>query len=225
MHLEVNGTNLYYEKLGQGKPLIMLHGNGEDSRIFDAVKDKLAERFCVYLIDSRGHGKSDKVDELSYEVMAEDIREFIEKLRLDLYDPILYGFSDGGIIGLLLTIKYPFLLSKLIVSGPNTSPDAIKTGNKLLLKAAHFFSKSQKLKLMLEGPDIKKEELSSIKIPVLVTAGEKEFAKMENLEFIANNIPNSRLKILPGETHSSYVVKSTKLLDVIIPFVCLLAFD
>jgi len=224
MNIEVNGTTLWYEKFGQGKPLIMLHGNNEDSSIFDAVKDKLAERFCVYLIDLRGHGKSAEVTELDYNVMAEDIKEFIEKTRLDLEDPILYGFSDGGIIGLLLAIKYPFLLSKLIVSGPNTNPKAIKPLNKFRMKLAYVFKKSPKLKLMLQGPNITKEQLGSIKIQVLILAGEKDIVDIKDLEFISANIPNSRLKILPGETHSSYVVNSTKLVDIMIPFIVLLAF-
>lgn len=78
---------------------------------------------------------------------------------------------------------------------------------------------------MLEGPNITKEDLAKIKIQVLVLGGEKDFVKFEDLKFIANSIPNSRLKILPGETHDSYVINSTKLVDIIIPFVRLLAFD
>ena len=53
--------------------------------------------------------------------MCDDIIEFIKKLIID--KPILYGFSDGGIIGLLVAIKEPTLLSKLIVSGANITPD------------------------------------------------------------------------------------------------------
>ena len=116
-YIKVNNINLFYTCTGSGSPLIMLHGNGEDHTIFDEAVALLSKHFTVYAIDSRDHGQSDKVDELHYDDMAEDIRIFIEELGLE--KPILYGFSDGGIIGLLLAIKYPELLSKVIGSGVN----------------------------------------------------------------------------------------------------------
>lgn len=224
MLIEVNGTNLWYEKLGDGKPLILLHGNGGDSSVFNPVKDKLAENYSVYLIDLRGHGQSDKAEELNFETMTEDVKQFIEKLRLDLYDPILYGFDDGGIIGLMLAAKEPFMLSKLIVSGTDINPEM--KGEKVLSKFGGLFKKNKKpSRVKIDGLDINEEDLRAIKIQVLIAGGENDSAKIEDLEFIANSIPNSRLKILPGETHDSYVVNSKKLIDVIIPFIRLLAFD
>lgn len=217
MTININGVEIFYENLGVGKPLILLHGNGEDSGIFNVVKDKLAQNFSVYLVDSRNHGKSGKSKILDYYIMAEDVKEFINKLELK--EPMLYGFSDGGIIGLLLAIKYPDILSKLIISGANTNPKGIKNFFRLLIKISYFFTRSKLLGLMLKGPDVKKEELNSIKIPTLVLAGENDFVKDENTKFIADNIPNSQLQILKGETHSSYIVNSPKLYDLIFPFI------
>jgi pimeloyl-ACP methyl ester carboxylesterase len=76
----VNGITLYYEKTGEGQPIILLHGNGEDHQIFNVLTDQLKENFSVYAIDSRGHGKSTRVRELDYRSMAEDVVEFIKIL-------------------------------------------------------------------------------------------------------------------------------------------------
>ena len=117
MKLSVNGMEMYYEVLGHGDPLILLHGNGEDHTIFDKSAPLLAERYTCYLPDSRGHGQSSPADSLSYEVMAEDVITFIDALGLER--PVLYGFSDGGILGLLVAMKRPGLLGRLIISGAN----------------------------------------------------------------------------------------------------------
>ena len=82
MFIEVNDINIYYEVLGHGEPLIMIHGNGEDHKIFYKAANILKDHFTCYLIDSRGHGKSDKVSKFHYEDMASDIYQFINKLAL-----------------------------------------------------------------------------------------------------------------------------------------------
>jgi pimeloyl-ACP methyl ester carboxylesterase len=115
---------LYYEKTGQGKPIILLHGNGENHKIFDELVLQLSREYTVYAIDSRGHGKSSKTKSLDYYRMAEDIAGFIKLLNIE--KPILYGFSDGGILGLIIGFRYPQLLSKLIISGANIRPEGIK---------------------------------------------------------------------------------------------------
>lgn len=216
MFLHVNGIDLYYEKSGQGPPFILLHGNGEDHSIFDMLIPRLAENYTVYAIDSRDHGRSSPDRQLSYAAMAADTAAFI--CELELIKPILYGFSDGGIIGLLIAITYPKLLSGLVVSGANLHPNGIRTGYSLLTKAVYFFSKNHRYKLMLTEPDIPAEALRGIAVPTLVLAGEHDLIKPAHTRLIAANIPNSVLKILPGEDHASYVVHSQKLFEIIQPF-------
>ena len=98
MLIHVNGIDLYYEKTGDGRPLVMSHCNSMDHKIFRRAARVLGERFTVYLVDSRGHGKSTKVKTLHYTDMAEDMAAFITALGLE--KPVFYGFSDGGIVGL-----------------------------------------------------------------------------------------------------------------------------
>ena len=69
--------------------------------------------------------------------MCDDLIQFIK--ALDIEKPILYGFSDGGIIGILVAIKEPNLLSKLIVSGANITPDVFTTFDFIMTKLFYFF--------------------------------------------------------------------------------------
>ncbi|HPG43117.1 MAG TPA: alpha/beta hydrolase, partial [Acholeplasmataceae bacterium] len=113
----VNGVSIYYEVLGEGKPVVLCHGNGEDHTIFDVLANRLKDHYQVILVDSRNHGQSERTDSYHYEVMAEDIKQLIDELKLDR--PYFLGFSDGGIIGLIIAVKYPKTCAKLMVIGAN----------------------------------------------------------------------------------------------------------
>lgn len=214
MICHVNHTNLYYKKSGTGKPLILLHANGHTHKVFDKATPMLAEHFTVYALDSRGHGQSEAVLEYHYDDLAEDVKCFIDELELER--PILYGFSDGGIVGLLLAAKYPKLLSQMIISGANTVPEGIRTGWLKLFQFINAIVKDPKMKMMLTEPNITVEMLQRIVIPTTVLAGSRDMVKRSHTEYIANNIPKSTLRILQGEGHGSYILHSTKIANLIL---------
>lgn len=214
MMCHVNKTNLYYEVSGTGKPLLLLHGNGESHKIFDKAIPLLSEHFTVYAIDSRGHGRSDAVSEYHYDDFTEDMKCLIDVLKLER--PIFYGFSDGGIVGLLLAVKYPQLLSQMIISGTNLTPEGIRTGWLKLFRGINKVVKDPKMTMMLTEPNITAEMLKRIVIPTTVLAGSHDMVKESHTEYIANNIPNSKLHILQGEGHGSYVLHSVKIARLIL---------
>lgn len=216
MNIIVNGVQLYYEKAGEGAPIILLHGNGEDHRIFGDLIKFLSKEYCVYAIDSRDHGKSSKVRELSYREMAEDVSAFMKALSIK--KPIVLGFSDGGIIGLILAYTHPRMLSKLIVCGANVNPGGMKRRWRVFMHVSHFFTRDRKLHLMLTQPNILKKDLARIQIPVFVLAGSRDMIIESHTKKIAEDIPDGRLEILKKETHVSYVVDNQKLYDTIMPF-------
>lgn len=213
MKIKVNDIELYYEKYGTGKPIILIHGNQESHEIFDKLIEKLKSNYEVFAIDSRCHGKSENPKEISYNLMCDDIINFIKELNIE--KPILYGFSDGGIIGLLVAIKEHDLLSNLIISGANITPDVFTTFDLLLTKLFYFFTRSKYIKMMLNEPNITIEDLKKITIPVHVLAGEKDIIKLEHTKLIANNIKNSTLEIIKNENHGSYIIHSDKLYEII----------
>lgn len=212
LKIAVNGQVLAYEKVGHGSPLIMVHGNGEDHTIFLEAAEKLSRYHTCYLVDSRGHGESSDCDDLNYEDMAEDMMDFITALNLK--QVTFYGFSDGGIIGLIAAAKSN-LIERLIISGANTKPEGVVTWLYLQFLGIYIFTKDPKMKLMLTQPHISDEMLESIHIPVLVMAGTKDIIRREHTDHIADTIPGSTLWILKGETHGSYIVHNDRIASLI----------
>ncbi|MDR1554041.1 MAG: alpha/beta hydrolase [Prevotellaceae bacterium] len=217
MKIHVNNVDLFYTKTGSGQPFILTHGNGENHEIFDRIIDVLSAKFCVYAIDTRGHGNSSKINTYNYQDIASDFVEFIKKL--ELIQPVFYGFSDGGIAGIIIASKHPYLLDKLIISGANTTPKGLKNKWMFLFRIIYFFTRSKKIKMMTTQPNISDCELQKIKTPTLVLAGQKDMIKKIHTLNIAAQIQNSKLKIIKGENHGSYVVHSDKLFELIKDFV------
>lgn len=213
MLVKVNNININYEVCGQGSPIILLHSNQETHEIFDKLIEKMQVNYTVYALDSRCHGKSDNPDKISYNLMAGDTIAFIKKLKIS--KPILYGFSDGGIVGLLIAIKEPDILSNLIISGANITPDATTKLDTILTKLFYFFTKNKLIKMMLDEPNIPLEDLQRITIPVHVLAGEKDVIRLNHTKLIADNIKNSTLEIVKGENHGSYIIHSDKIYGII----------
>lgn len=214
MYIDVNSIRLYYEKSGSGSPLILTHCNSMSHRIFHPAIKKLSGYYTVYAVDSRDHGKSTKVRHLHYEDMVQDMYEFITKLNIE--KPVFYGFSDGGIIGIMLASEYPELLSKLIVSGASISPESTKSLPMFFFKLGAFLFPTDKMKLMLREPNITDEQLKSVSVPAFVTCGTHDLIRQSHSEHIAKTIPNAKLDVFKGKGHSGYIMYSTKIADYIL---------
>ena len=215
--VDVNGITLHYAVYGEGTPIVLIHGNGEDHTIFRTEIDQLtAAGFKVYAPDSRGHGANIPMPEYHYLDMAEDTYAFIRAMELSR--PALYGHSDGGIIGLLLELRHPGTLGILAVSGTNLSPDGLISSFIEECSAANQEHPDPLVTLMLTEPQISDEELKSIRIPVLVTAGEYDLVLRSETEKIAGAIPKSEMVIVEKEDHGSYIVGSELMGKILIDF-------
>ena len=120
--VEVNGIKLHYETYGQGTPLLMIHGNGGSIAHLGYQIEAFAPRYQVIVADSRGHGQSEMgPGRLTYEHQAEDLNALLDHLHLK--SAYVLGWSDGGILGLLLAIHHPDKVAKLAIMGANLRPD------------------------------------------------------------------------------------------------------
>ena len=104
---------LNYKKLGEGRPLIVLHGLFGSLDNWMTLAKSWSEKFEVYLVDQRNHGQSPHSDEFSYPIMAEDLKELMDDLNLD--SAILLGHSMGGKTVMEFSMNYPEKVENLIV--------------------------------------------------------------------------------------------------------------
>jgi esterase len=113
---------LAFRKIGNGRPLFILHGLFGSSDNWQTLAKRFAESFTVYLIDLRNHGHSPHSDEFSYELMSNDLLELINEEHLEKVS--LLGHSLGGKTAMFFTVAHPDRVEKLIVVdiGPKKYP-------------------------------------------------------------------------------------------------------
>jgi pimeloyl-ACP methyl ester carboxylesterase len=123
-YAEVNGINLYYETMGTGRPLILLHGGLASGEMFGPVRPALAERHHVIAVDLQGHGRTADIDRpIDIRLMADDIAALIDHLGLE--KPDLVGYSLGGGVALWTAVKYPDKVGRLVVASAHVWRSAI----------------------------------------------------------------------------------------------------
>lgn len=108
----INGTKMYYEIKGEGKPLVMIHGLPVDSRMWDAQFDELSKQFQVIRFDLPGYGRS-HVHHEDYHLLK-DIKSLLEYLNIERMN--LLGLSVGGKLGIEFTLEHPEMVDSLIVA-------------------------------------------------------------------------------------------------------------
>ncbi|MFT7344451.1 MAG: esterase [Lentimonas sp.] len=104
---------LHHRILGEGTPLVILHGLFGYSDNWQTHGKKLAEYFRVILVDQRNHGHSEWTEDFSYELMADDLKELFDDLELS--NVILLGHSMGGKTAMYFAQQHPDYLQKLLV--------------------------------------------------------------------------------------------------------------
>ena len=209
-----DGVRLYFEVYGTGEPLLLVHGNGGSIADMRAQIAHFRQRYQVIAMDSRDHGKSaDSADKINYEKMTDDLAALVDHMKLGPINVV--GWSDGGIEGLLLGIRHPQKVKKIVAMAANLNPSdqAIHPEALALVKsmvqampaeARQTPQGRRELKvtgMMLEEPHIELKALAGITAPTLVIAGDHDMVRDEHTVAIYQQIPNSQLAILPNATH------------------------
>lgn len=109
--LQYQNKKIHYRVTGKGNPVLLIHGFGEDGRVWDTMIDFLQDRFQLIVPDLPGSGQSELTADMSIEGMAEVIHTIIHEEDIDAY-PVI-GHSMGGYIALALIEKYPNHVSAL----------------------------------------------------------------------------------------------------------------
>lgn len=123
---------LAYREFGEGQPLIIMHGLFGQSDNWNTLAKQFAEKgFHVFTLDLRNHGLSPHSDVWNYDVMADDLKEFIDEHQLK--DPIILGHSMGGKVVMFFELKYKNVAAKIIVA--DISPRVYAPHHEAVLKA------------------------------------------------------------------------------------------
>ena len=200
----------FYVEKGTGKAVILLHGNGADSGYFKGQMDEFSERYHVYAVDTRGHGRTPRGEKpFTIRQFADDLLGFMDAHRIGKAH--LLGFSDGGNIAMVFAMRYPDRVDRLILNGANLNAGGVKRRIQLPIEIGYriaraFSGKSdsarrnaEMLGLMVNEPDLSPEELAGIRAKTLVIAGTRDMIREAHTRMIAEHIPDAELVFVKGD--------------------------
>jgi pimeloyl-ACP methyl ester carboxylesterase len=220
----VNGIKVWYAVFGQGKPVVFLHGGLANADYWGLQVPDVARHYQVIVMDSRGHGRSTRDGRpYGYDLMADDVVGLLDYLGVK--QAAVVGWSDGGILGLDLALRYPGRVSKVFAFAANTDPSGVVDGVEknptfaaFIARAGHEYQRLSATPKAYDGfvdaiskmwasqPNWTAKQLAGIKTPVLVVDGDHDEAiKRPHTEQIAAAIPGAGLLILPDTSHFSFL--------------------
>ena len=191
---------------GRGEPLILLHGNGEDSTYFEHQIAFFQKRYRVIAVDSRGHGGTPRGDApLTLDQFANDLLAFMDEQGID--SAHILGFSDGANVAMLFALAHPSRVKSLILNSGNLFPEGLTEQTRREIDeeyeqavAANDKSRLELLRLMIDEPHIDPVQLAELNIPTLVVAGAHDMIEETHTRLIAESIPGAQLAFVEG-TH------------------------
>jgi pimeloyl-ACP methyl ester carboxylesterase len=210
----VHGHRIYYERMGTGRPLLLLHGGGNTIHgSFDRQIGALSKTHAIIAIEQVGHGHTPDLDgPLTYGAMADDTAALLEQLQLKDVD--VMGWSDGGNLALIVAVRHPELVRRLIVTGANFAPEGLPATDLVQMRNDEEHPPStakafdRKLTHMwLTSPttgELSPALLAGIRKPVLVMAGDHDAILLEHTVALFRAMPQGRLCILPATSHNTF---------------------
>jgi pimeloyl-ACP methyl ester carboxylesterase len=215
-YYDVRGIKMYVEVYGEGKPLLLLHGNGGSINAFSHTIPYFAKKYKVIAVDSRAHGKTiDSRDSLSFEMMADDFSALLDKMHID--SAYVIGWSDGGIDALALAMRHPGKVIKLASTGANLTPDStaltpatwndmVKQYNRDKDKPRTTVKEKNDWKIFMldyDQPNIPFSALKAIKCPSLIICGDHDVIPIEHTTKIYQAIDRAYLWVVPNSGHAT----------------------
>jgi pimeloyl-ACP methyl ester carboxylesterase len=209
----------WYERHGDGDPLVLLHGGMVDARWFEPNLGPLAERFTVYTPELRGHGHTADVEgPITFQAMADDMVAFLEQAVGRPADVL--GHSLGAFVWLLVALQRPDLVNRLVLISGGFSkdgeavPDApwdVDLIEQFLGPAyaevspdgaAHFRVVATKIgELAKNEPYLPVTELAKIRNRTLLMLGDDDIVTLDHLVEMYEAMPNAELAVVPGTSH------------------------
>ncbi|MDW4917288.1 alpha/beta hydrolase [Streptomyces californicus] len=223
-YADLPGVRTWYETEGAGDPLVLLHGGFCTNDTWGAQRADLAAAHRLFLPERRAHGHTaDVPGPLTYQDMADDTVAFLERV---VGGPAhLVGWSDGGVVALLVARDRPDLVRKVVAIGANFRPGPECFAEPAMLDtmtpdgpdlaffremyepvapdgAGHWPAVAAKvIDMWRTQPALTSGDLARVRASTLVMAGDDDLMTLEHTTALYRAIPDAELAILPGASH------------------------
>ncbi|MFF7877593.1 alpha/beta fold hydrolase [Streptomyces californicus] len=223
-YADLPGVRTWYETEGAGDPLVLLHGGFCTNDTWGAQRADLAAAHRLFLPERRAHGHTaDVPGPLTYQDMADDTVAFLEWV---VGGPAhLVGWSDGGVVALLVARERPDLVRKVVAIGANFRPGPECFVEPAMLDtltpdgpdlaffremyepvapdgAGHWPVVAAKvIDMWRTQPALTSGDLARVRASTLVMAGDDDLMTLEHTTALYRAIPDAELAILPGASH------------------------
>jgi pimeloyl-ACP methyl ester carboxylesterase len=236
-YVDIAGHATWVEERGSGEEtVLLLHGGLSDSSLLlDTLGEVLAASWRVVAFDRRGHGRTaDTVDPFHYDDMAS---ETIGVLETVVGGPAhLVGWSDGGIIALLVALRRPDLVGKLVAIGANfhfdglapisldpESPIAAMIGQAYGERSPdgpdHFpVVLGKAMTMFTSEPTLTTDDLVGIAAPTLVLVGDDDAARLDHTWAMFLALPAGQLAVVPGSSHAVPIERPADVARLVVDF-------
>jgi pimeloyl-ACP methyl ester carboxylesterase len=218
-YTSINGVKLFVRNWpGKGEPILLLHGGLSSTESWDYKLVPFFSKRNIFGFDRTAHGRSEIAE--GYYHFDYQLKETVAFIENVIKEPVhVIGWSDGGIIALYLAIYHPELVKSIVPIGANyhwdcglsqnpsdisitekdkerwqaTSPISVERLPEIIKRA---------FKVWQSEPNLTKADLGKISCPALIIAGDDEVFPNDHSIELATSIPNGRLAIVPGTSHS-----------------------
>jgi pimeloyl-ACP methyl ester carboxylesterase len=197
-HAKVNGINLHYATIGNGSPVMLLHGGLANSDYWGEQVKALAPHHMVILMDSRGHGRSTRdARPYGYDLMADDVVGLLDTLHIGKADVV--GWSDGAILGLDLALRHPDRVGRIFAFAANTQTAGVQDGVEKNPTFARYIARA--------GHEYARLSPTPKDYDAFVAQISKMWESEPNwhTEYLAATIPGAGLLILPNTSHFAFL--------------------
>lgn len=226
-HLDIGGISTWYTAgeapsgLDDAAAVLLLHGGLSNSdALLDSIGVPLGTQYRIAAFDRRGHGyTADSPEPFHYDTMVDETIAVIEHIGGPVH---IVGWSDGGIIGLMLALRRPDLMGRLVAIGANfhfnggepshherpqpnpifemlragyveRTPDGEEHFPAIRDKTFHMFGTE---------PSLTVDDLATIALPVLVMAADDDVIALSHTCAMYEAIPGAQLSIVPASSHA-----------------------
>jgi pimeloyl-ACP methyl ester carboxylesterase len=244
-YADVNGLHLYWERYGDGPPLVVLHGGMLTIELnFGTLIPTLAKSHTVIGVEQQGHGRTATIDrEITYPNLASDVVALLDYLGIE--KATVLGHSMGGAVALELAVNHPGRVRAIIPASASVraegrhpdlnDPSTFET-SPIMPTAQDFADFTAAYRRLSPHPEKfdeflaylstmdqdfegwTDEQLAGIRCPVLIVQGDTDFTTVAHAGFMLERIPRSTLAVLPDTTHMQVTRRDTILLPILQQF-------